>query len=61
MLLRASFTFFILAFVAIIFGVTGVAGFTLETGKILLIVFLTLSIISFLAGTWTGKGPRTHS
>lgn len=60
-MLRAAIAFFILAIVAILFGVTGVAGVSMEIGKLLLIVFLVLAVISYFGGTWTGRGPKPHS
>jgi uncharacterized membrane protein YtjA (UPF0391 family) len=57
-MLRAAIAFFILAIVAILLGVTGVAGVSMEIGKLLLVVFLVLAILSFLGGRWTGSGPK---
>ena len=59
-MLRAAIAFFVLALIAILFGVTGVAGVSMEIGKILLIVFLILAVISFFGGSWSGKGPKSH-
>jgi len=57
-MLRAAIAFFILGIVAILLGVTGVAGVSIEIGKLLLVVFLVLAVLSFFGGTWTGKGPK---
>jgi uncharacterized membrane protein YtjA (UPF0391 family) len=54
-MLRAAIAFFVLALVAIIFGATGFAGVSMEIGKILLLVFLALAAISFVANLLTGK------
>lgn len=58
-MLRAALGFFVLALVAIIFGASGVAGVSMEIGRALLVVFLILAVISFVAGIVTGRGPRT--
>lgn len=57
-MLRAALGFFILALVAIIFGASGIAGVSMEIGRALLVVFLILAVISFVAGIVTGRGPR---
>ena len=54
-MLRAAIVFFVLALVAILLGATGIAGMSLEIGKMLLMVFLVLAVISFLVGTFTGR------
>ncbi|MGZ3690045.1 MAG: DUF1328 domain-containing protein [Pseudobdellovibrio sp.] len=57
-MIRAAITFFILALVAAIFGAYGIAGVSMEIGKVLLGVFLILAIISFIAAITTGKKPQ---
>ncbi len=54
-MIRAAIAFFVLALIAILLGATGVAGLSLEIGKMLLTVFLVLAVISFLVGMFTGK------
>jgi uncharacterized membrane protein YtjA (UPF0391 family) len=54
-MLRAALAFFVLGIIAILLGATGVAGLSIEIGKMLLGVFLILAVISFLAGVFTGK------
>lgn len=54
-MLRASIIFFILAIVSMLLGLNGIAGLSIEIGKILLIVFLVLSVLSFLFGRSRGK------
>lgn len=49
-MLQASIAFFIIAIVAYIFGVNGVAGMSMEVGKLLLGVFIILAIISTIVG-----------
>jgi uncharacterized membrane protein YtjA (UPF0391 family) len=48
-MLRAAIAFFVLALVAILFGATGFAGVSMEIGRTLLLVFLVLAGISFIA------------
>lgn len=57
-MLRAALGFFVLALVAILLGVNGVAGVSLEVGRMLLFAFLVLSVLSLVAGLVTGRGPR---
>lgn len=54
-MLNAAISFFILALVAFVFGAYGIAGISIEIGKILLIVFLVLSAISFIFAVLRGK------
>lgn len=57
-MLRAAIIFFIIAVVAFIFGATGVAGVSMEVGRLLLMVFLALAIISFIVNLVGRKGHR---
>lgn len=57
-MLRAAIGFFILALVAILFGASGIAGVSMEVGRLLLTVFLVLAVISFVVSLVTGKGPK---
>jgi uncharacterized membrane protein YtjA (UPF0391 family) len=57
-MLRAALGFFVLALIAILLGVNGVAGLSLEIGKTLLYVFLILSVLSFVVALVTGKKPQ---
>ncbi len=57
-MIRAAIAFFVLALVAILLGANGIAGLSLEIGKILLFVFLALAIISFLVSIVTGRKPN---
>ena len=54
-MIRAAIAFFVLALVAIVLGANGVAGLSMEIGKILLYVFLALAVISFIVSLVTGK------
>lgn len=59
-MLRAAIAFFVLALISIIFGASGIAGVSMEIGKLLLFVFLALAVISFVVSLLTGRGgPRT--
>lgn len=57
-MLRAALGFFILALLAVIFGASGVAGVSMEIGRMLLVVFLILAVISFVIGIVSGRGPN---
>lgn len=54
-MIRAAVSFFILALVAYVLGANGIAGISIEIGKTLLVVFLVLAVISFVASIITGK------
>ncbi len=55
-MLRAALGFFVLALIAVIFGASGVAGVSMEIGRMLLVVFLILAVISFVIGIVSGRG-----
>lgn len=57
-MLRAALGFFVLALLAVIFGASGVAGVSMEIGRMLLVVFLILAVISFVIGIVSGRGPN---
>lgn len=60
-MLRAALGFFVLALVAILLGAGNIAGISMEIGRMLLVVFLILAVISFVAGIVSGGrrgGPR---
>jgi len=56
-MIRAAIGFFILALVAFFLGAGGVAGLSMEIGRLLLFVFLALAVISFVIAFVTGKRP----
>jgi hypothetical protein len=58
-MLRASLGFFIMGLIAIGLGANSMGGVSLEVGRLMLFVFLGLSILSFLAALVTGRGART--
>ncbi len=49
--------FFVLAIVALLLGANGVAGLSMEAGRLLLFVFLALAIISGVIALVTGRKP----
>ncbi|KYG66935.1 hypothetical protein AZI86_07880 [Bdellovibrio bacteriovorus] len=57
-MLRAAIAFFVLAIVAFIFGASGIAGMSMEIGRILLFVFLVLAVISFVINLVSTRGSR---
>ena len=58
-MLQAAIIFFVLAIVAMVFGAYGIAGLSVGIGKILLLVFLILAILSFV-GNMVSKGKQAH-
>jgi uncharacterized membrane protein YtjA (UPF0391 family) len=58
-MLRAALAFFVLALIAMVLGASGVAGISMDIGKTLLVVFLILAAISFVAGMVTGRRPTS--
>ena len=57
-MLRASIAFFIIGLLAVLLGANNVAGLSLEAGKILLFVFVALSVLGFLYTLVTGRRAR---
>lgn len=57
-MINAAISFFILALVAFLFGAYGIAGLSMDIGKLLLLVFLVLSVLSFLGHLITGRSHR---
>lgn len=57
-MLRAAIAFFVLALVALLFGATGIAGVSMELGRLLLLVFLALAVVSFAVSLISGRSPR---
>jgi len=58
-MVRAAIVFFILALIAMLFGAYGVAGVSMEMGKLLLITFLILAGVSLVVGLVSGRRPST--
>jgi uncharacterized membrane protein YtjA (UPF0391 family) len=57
-MLRAAISFFILALLAVLFGAYGIAGISIEIGKMLLFVFLVLAVISFVGHLVSSRDPK---
>jgi len=58
-MLRAAIVFFVLGLVAMLLGATGFAGLSVDIGKTLLLVFIILAAISFVASLLSGgKSPK---
>lgn len=57
-MLRAALAFFVLAIVAYILGATGVAGVSMDIGRLLLVVFLVLAVIGVAVGLIGGGRPK---
>ncbi|MBX3020328.1 MAG: DUF1328 domain-containing protein [Bdellovibrionales bacterium] len=57
-MLRAAIAFFVLALIAYFLGAGGVGGLSMEIGKMLLIVFVALALISLVVGLVTGRKPN---
>jgi uncharacterized membrane protein YtjA (UPF0391 family) len=49
-LLDIGILFLVIAFIAYIFGARGIAGFSMEIAKILIVVFIILFVLSVLLG-----------
>ena len=54
-MIRAAVAFFVLALIAYILGATGFAGVSMEIGRLLLMVFIVLAVISLVGGLLTGR------
>lgn len=59
-MIKTAIGFFILAIIAFMFGAYGIAGVSMNIGKILLGVFLVIAVISLLAGLFYNQGKRRH-
>jgi uncharacterized membrane protein YtjA (UPF0391 family) len=57
-MLRGAIAFFILGLLALVLGATGIAGLSIEIGKILLLVFLALAVISVVLSLVTGNKSK---
>ncbi len=57
-MLRAAIAFFILGLIAILLGANGIAGVSIEVGKLLLLVFVVLAVISLFASLINGRSTK---
>lgn len=54
-MVRAAIAFFVLGLVSMLFGAYGVAGVSVEVGKLLLTVFVIMAVVSFVVSLVSGK------
>lgn len=57
-MIRAAIVFFVIALVAYMVGAYGIAGMSMEIGRVLLWVFLLLAGISLVLSLVTGRNPK---
>ncbi len=57
-MLRSAIVFFVLGLIAMLFGAYGIAGVSIEVGKVLLMVFIVLAILSFVVGLIRGGNGK---
>ncbi|RZA09709.1 MAG: DUF1328 domain-containing protein [Proteobacteria bacterium] len=57
-MVKTAIGFFVLGVIAILFGATGVAGISMEVGQAVLVIFLILSVVSFVAANSSGRGAH---
>ncbi len=57
-MLRAAIIFFSIGLIAILIGANNLAGFSMEAGKITLVVFLVLALLSAFVGIFTGRRSK---
>lgn len=57
-MLRAALGFFVIALVAYLLGANGVAGMSMEIGRMVLFVFLILAVISGIVGLVGGRKSK---
>jgi len=57
-MLRAALAFFVRALFSILLGANGIAGVSMEVGRLLLGVFLVLAAVSAVLYLFTGRSPR---
>jgi uncharacterized membrane protein YtjA (UPF0391 family) len=59
-MLRAAIIFFVLGLVAMLFGAYGIAGVSIEVGKVLLMVFIVFANLRCVVGLESGGGSGRH-
>ncbi len=57
-MLQAALWFFVIGLVAFVLGAGGIAGISIEIGRLFLGVFLALAVIAFVVGMINGKTPK---
>ena len=59
-MIRAAILFFGLALVALLFGLNGVAGLSMEIGKVIVLVFIAISALTFIAALAATRTQKKH-
>lgn len=54
-MLRLAISFLVIALVAMLLGLGGVAGLSMDIARILFFVFIVLAVISFLGGSFRSR------
>jgi uncharacterized membrane protein YtjA (UPF0391 family) len=57
-MLRAAIIFFVIGLLAMVIGAYNLAGVSMEVGRLLLLVFLVLAVISFVGSLVVGRTPK---
>jgi uncharacterized membrane protein YtjA (UPF0391 family) len=60
-MIRAAIGFFVLSLVAYVLGANGLMGLSMEIGKILVVSFIALTLISILGAIVTRKGTKQYA
>lgn len=59
-MIRTAILFFVLALVALLFGMNGVAGLSMEIGKFIVLVFIAISALTFIAALAATRSARKN-
>lgn len=59
-MLRAAISFFIIGLFAMFLGAYNVAGLSIEIGRMVLMVFIVLAVLSFLGSVISGRKTRVQ-
>ena len=59
-MIRAAILFFGLALVALLFGLNGVAGLSMEIGKVIVLVFIAILALTFIAALAATRTQKKH-
>jgi uncharacterized membrane protein YtjA (UPF0391 family) len=57
-MLNAAITFFVIGLAAYLLGANGIAGLSMEAGKLLLMVFVVLAVASFVGNILVGRRSK---
>ncbi len=58
---RAAIGFFVIGLVAMLLGANGIAGLSMEIGRVILGVFIVLAVVSLVIGLVRGRSPKILS